>query len=133
MRQINKIIIHCADTYPNMDVGVDEIRSWHLQKSWSDIGYHWVIKRDGTLQEGRRESMMGAHAKGHNVDSIGICLVGGKGFNDKPEFNFTYAQMDTLAGLVDNIKSRFENLDVMGHNEVSSKTCPNFDVRAFFS
>ena len=117
-----------------MDIGVDEIRDWHVNgNGWSDVGYHWIICRDGKLEEGRKESVIGSHAKGHNTYSIGICLVGGKGFNDKPEFNFTYAQMDTLAGLVDNIKSRFENLDVMGHNEVSSKTCPNFDVRAFFS
>jgi len=75
---IARIIVHCSATPPDMSIGVSEIRDWHVnQNKWSDIGYHFVIKRGGLIQQGRDIELAGAHAEGHNSDSIGICLVGG--------------------------------------------------------
>jgi len=130
MRDIRKIIIHAADTTASMDIGADEIRRWHVEDNgWSDIGYHYVIRRDGTVEPGRPEHQPGAHVRGHNKDSIGICLVGGK-----PRFNFAYVQMDALMDLVTALKEAHPNATVHGHRDFDQgKRCPCFDVQAWFS
>jgi len=124
---IDKIVIHCADTPAGMDIGRDEIDRWHKERGWNKIGYHWVIRLDGTAERGRPESRQGAHVKGHNRDSIGVCLVGGKG-----GFNFTRAQMKTLDRLCDKLAKSYPNAEFMGHRDLDrGKTCPNFDVKAW--
>ena len=129
MRTINKFVVHCADTPASMDIGVAEITDWHLQRGWSDIGYHFVIRRNGTVEEGRELSRPGAHARGHNAHSIGICLIGGKG-----GFNFTIAQLDALRILKIQLEACFGPQKWTGHTDLDSgKTCPNFDVTSLFS
>lgn len=127
MRQINFIIIHCADTPADMDIGAEEIRRWHVEeRGFSDIGYHHVIRRDGTVEPGRDERRIGAHAYGRNEDSIGVCMVGGK-----PDCNFTAAQWSALENLVRELLNRYSSAQVIGHRDVSDKTCPNFDAKAW--
>ena len=135
MRQINSIIIHCSATKPSMNVGVDEIRDWHQDRGWSDIGYHWVIRRDGTVEKGRPEYIAGAHARGHNQDSIGICLVGGINEDGKPDCNYTSAQYRALNDTINGIYGRYNINEVLGHRDLPgvTKECPCFDVRAFLS
>ena len=129
MREINLIVIHCADTPKEMDIGVNEIRQWHLERGWNDIGYHFVINRAGFIEAGRPVEEVGAHVKGYNSNSIGICLVGGKG-----GFNFNWFQLIALRRLVENLKKRYPIAKVKGHCDLDSgKTCPQFDVEAFFS
>ncbi len=130
MRPINKIIIHCSATPPDMDIGMVEINAWHLDRGWSGIGYHWVIRRDGTLERGRNEKMVGAHVQGHNTNSIGICLVGGKYSrpNDASTYHYTTEQLQTLASLVTTKTHEYPGATVHGHNEFSSKGCPGFNV-----
>lgn len=129
MRQINKIVIHCADTPAGMDIGAEEIRRWHTDprpngNGWSDIGYHWVIRRDGTVEPGRPEEDPGAHVAGHNADSIGVCVVGGK-----DGFNFTRRQMAALEAKVIDLTSQHPGAKVVGHTDLDPrKPCPNFDV-----
>ena len=80
------IVIHCADTYETMDIGAEDIRKWHVEeRGWSDIGYHKVIRRDGTVETGRDIDVSGAHAAGFNSVSIGVCLVGGRGEDDEAD------------------------------------------------
>jgi hypothetical protein len=140
MRPIKKIIVHCADTYPNMDIGVVEITKWHTtpsptdpSKPWPDIGYHDVIRLNGRIEIGRSIHLSGAHAKGHNHDSIGICLVGGKSQDNEPENNFTEKQFKSLAQLIRMYRVTYgADLPVYGHSDFSAyKTCPNFNVKAF--
>lgn len=135
MRKLNKIILHCADTKPNMDIGVDEIRKWHVRDNgWKDIGYHWVIRRDGTIEKGRDESVIGAHCYGYNTGSIGICLVGGMAQNSsKSENNFTKEQFDSLAKLIKEIRQRYSytSLKIFGHKELGNTDCPVFPVTVF--
>ena len=69
MRKINKIIVHCTATQESKDVSLDEVRRWHLNRGWRDIGYHFLIQRDGTVEEGRPIEQSGAHTKGHNWDN----------------------------------------------------------------
>lgn len=135
MRRIDKIIIHCAATRPSMDVGAKEIRNWHVKDNgWSDIGYHGVIRRDGTLESGRPMDQAGAHTTGHNANSIGICLVGGVKEDGKtPEANFTPEQWDTLARVVRDLVKKFPGATVHGHNEFAQKACPSFDVQKWWA
>ena len=76
-RNITEIIVHCAATPEGKDFTVAQIRQWHLERGFKDIGYHWVIYRDGSVHAGRSESISGAHCTGHNSNSIGVCYIGG--------------------------------------------------------
>lgn len=108
-----------------MDIGVEEIRQWHLEKGWTDIGYHYVIRRDGNVEEGRQDDQMGAHVKGYNQVTLGICLVGGW----KGKFDFTRKQMDALEALVSALLLKYKKAVVKGHRDIDNKkTCPGFDV-----
>jgi len=130
MRQINKIIVHCTATPEGRDVSVDEIRRWHVEdRNWSDIGYHWVITLNGTLEEGRPEYRNGAHAKGFNKNSIGVCYVGGVDENLDPKDTRTDAQKETLKCILEDLKDRYPRAQIIGHRDVSSKACPSFDAR----
>jgi|TARA_R100000501_G_C2597550_1_gene95621 hypothetical protein len=134
MREINKIIIHCSDSEFGSKKLIDK---WHKERGWDGCGYHYVItngiddymvkynkNHDGLVQEGRPIEKMGAHVKGHNKDSIGICLIG--------KSNFTPAQLyvslpQLLRDLMYHFKITLDN--VHGHNEYDpDKTCPNFFV-----
>ncbi len=133
MRKINKIIVHCSDTYPNMDIGVKEINQWHLDRGWKEIGYHDVVRRNGHIEIGRNIYLSGAHTKGHNQDSIGVCLVGGKSQDNTPDNNFTEKQFKSLAQLIRMYRVTYGvDLPVYGHSDFSDyKTCPNFNVNKF--
>lgn len=129
MPNIEKIIVHCSATKTSHDIGVDEIRKWHVQgNGWSDIGYHFVIRRDGTVENGRDLEIMGAHCKGHNSDSIGICVVGGLDKTGEAEFNFMPEQLAELRRIIVDLKKEYPESTLHGHNEFSSKACPCFDV-----
>jgi N-acetylmuramoyl-L-alanine amidase len=129
MRQIKRIFVHCSDTFANMDIGVDDIREWHINENgWNDVGYHFVIKRDGTVENGRPVEVIGAGVKGHNKDSIHICMIGGK-----PDANFTFKQYRTLMALREVLDTEYSNPTWLGHRDVDKgKTCPCFDVTSFF-
>lgn len=138
---VDEIIIHCAATRPDWMAGkplaakVTEIRRWHVRDNgWSDIGYHWIIDRDGTVAPGRPEGTPGAHTQGHNTGSIGICLLGGHGSSAKDDFhqNFTVAQEDALVQLIESIKTRAKITKISGHNEYANKACPGFNVPEWY-
>lgn len=135
MRNITKIIIHCAATRPSMDIGAKEIREWHTKgNGWADIGYHGVIRRDGTLESGRPMDQPGAHTSGYNANSIGICLVGGVKEDGKtPEANFTPEQWATLRRVVLDLRKKHPNATIHGHNEFAAKACPSFDVQKWLA
>lgn len=133
-KRTDYIVVHCADTYPDMDIGAREINRWHLERGWLKIGYHLVIRRDGTVENGRGLNQVGAHAQGYNDRSIGICLVGGKSrTDDGPEDNFTEDQMLSLKENIESLLELYPDVKVIGHNEISSKACPCFDVDAWWA
>jgi hypothetical protein len=88
MRDIDQLVVHCAATRPDQDIGVAEIDAEHRAQGWDCIGYHYVIRRSGILEKGRPDSQVGAHVKGHNAFSLGICLVGGVDAHDVAEKQF---------------------------------------------
>ena len=131
MRHIDRIIIHCSATPPDMDIGVKEIDEWHKARGWSGIGYHYVIRRIGFLEYGRNLNRIGAHVKGKNRGSVGICLVGGHHSHrdDLPSEHYTEHQLNMLVQVVRGLKITLPGLiTVHGHNEFSSKACPGFQV-----
>ena len=133
---VHEIIVHCSDTRPDWmtSAGISaqraEIRRWHLARGWADIGYHWVIARDGAVTAGRPETQVGAHVEGHNAGTIGICLIGGHGSaaTDRFSDHFTPAQDLTLRQLLLGIGMRTQITRISGHNEYAAKACPGFNV-----
>jgi N-acetylmuramoyl-L-alanine amidase len=132
MRTIKKIIVHTSDSPDTRaDVDAAEIRRWHTAKppkgnGWADIGYHYVVKRDGTVEPGRPEEKIGAHCKNQNFDSIGVVWVGRN--KQTPE------QAKSLRAIVQAlmVKYKLEAKNVFGHYEFEpGKTCPNLDMEAF--
>lgn len=129
MRQITEIIIHCADTPAGRDDRAADIRRWHkTEHGWSDIGYHYVIDIDGTIEAGRPIETAGAHCSGHNHNSIGICYVGGKLFN-KPADTRTDAQKASLLLLLKYLRQRYTKAKIYGHRDFAPKACPCFDAK----
>lgn len=127
------IILHCSATPPSMDIGAQEIDRWHRSRGWLGIGYHFVIRRDGQVEKGRQQDAVGAHAKGHNHDSIGICLVGGLDEDNNPANNFTDAQFAATWDLIVTLEGEYGTLEVIGHSDVSGKSCPCFNVEEFLA
>ena len=129
MRPINKIILHCSATPEGRDVKIDTIRKWHLDKGWNDIGYHYVIELDGQIQAGRPVELLGAHCLGQNKFSIGICYVGGMNKSmSKAKDTRTPDQKESLIKLIADLRKKFPNLEIHGHNEYAAKACPSFNV-----
>ena len=124
------LVVHCSATRPSMDVGVKEIRQWHKAKGWEDVGYHFVIRRDGKVERGRPEDMVGAHVAGYNSNSIGVCLVGGVNEKDftKAENNFTKEQL--FSAFVKKLSAKYPKATVLGHRDFPkvAKACPSFNA-----
>ena len=131
-RTTDFIVIHCSATKPAQDIGASEIRKWHVEDNgWSDIGYHQVIRRNGGLELGRPLHVSGAHAKGFNNISVGVCLVGGISDMGDPDDNFTTDQWDTLVDALRFLARLYPTAGVLGHRDLPevTKACPSFDVQ----
>lgn len=124
MREITEIIVHCTDTPKDRHTTVEEIRTWHLQRGFEDIGYHYVVYLDGTVHEGRPVNISGAHCKGHNSRSIGVAYVGGKDNIDTR----TEEQQEALVDLLVYLKTEYPKVRIYGHRDFSDKYCPSFDA-----
>ncbi len=145
-RSTHYIVLHCSATRAKQNVGAAEIRQWHLKNGWRDIGYHYVVQRDGTVEAGRPENDVGSHVKGHNSTTLGICLVGGlNNVTARPEDNFTTEQKLSAVKLIKELVKRYPKATVLGHRDLSPdkngngtierdewlKDCPCFDARTF--
>ncbi|UAW07639.1 endolysin [Salmonella phage STP-SP1] len=127
------IFVHCSATPPTMDIGRETIEMWHKQQGWLAIGYHFIIKRDGTVEEGRPVDVVGSHVKYWNSRSVGVCLVGG--VNDKGQFeaNFTPAQMNSLRNKLADLKSLYPQAEIKAHHDIAPKACPSFDLQRWLT
>lgn len=127
------IVVHCAATKPSMDIGRKEIDQWHRKRGWLKIGYHYVIRRDGTVETGREVDEVGAHVLNHNSNTVGICLVGGLDEDMKPETNFTEAQYASLKTLIYQLLALYPDAKVKGHCDFDKgRACPTFDAEAWW-
>ena len=124
------LVVHCSATKPSMDIGLREIKRWHVDDNgWRDVGYHYIIRRNGEVELGRSNRDTGAHAAGYIHKSISLCMVGGMAEDNSAENNFTAQQWTALLDLVKQIKVDYPEANVIGHNEISEKECPSFDVQ----
>lgn len=143
MTRIDYIAIHCSATPATAtDVDANTIRGWHRKQGWRDIGYHYVITRDGRVQKGRPDNQPGAHERQINRNSLAVCLVGGsppigsdahrKGLGEN---NFTPAQWEALETIVKKLHAQHPKAEVLGHRDVPGvkKACPSFDARAWWA
>ena len=123
---IELLIIHCSDTPDTNDIGASQIHKMHLSFGWEGIGYHKIIKRSGQVENGRPEFWVGAHVKGLNHKSLGVCLIGRK--------NFTKNQFASLKIILENWKKQYPLAHILGHcdSTKTDKTCPNFDVQEWY-
>lgn len=128
MREINEIIIHCTATKEGTNIPPSMIKSWHIARGFNDIGYHFVVTLDGKIHIGRIIEDIGAHCRGHNRHSIGICYVGGLDVDGKPKDTRTEAQKNSIIDLLKSLKIDYPKATIHGHNEFANKACPCFDV-----
>ena len=121
---IKYLVIHCSDSPNDREVEAADIHQWHLEKGWSGVGYHYVIQRNGTVENCRPDFWEGAHVAGHNHLSLGICLVG--------RDEFTAEQHQKLRSLLYFLRFQYQDSEIVGHYQLDDKkTCPNFDVPAW--
>lgn len=145
MRPIDLIVVHCSATVEGRPFSVDDINAMHLRLGWSGVGYHYVLKIDGTRQLGRPIEMIGSHVNGHNKRSIGICYIGGIGANGRAKDTRTAEQNVSLEKLLRELRVKHPKARIVGHRDLSPdkdgdgvvephewlKQCPCFDVRAW--
>lgn len=131
LETVDFLVVHCSASPDTMDIGVDEIREWHRTRGFFDVGYHFVVRRNGDVETGRPVNRPGAHAVGFNHRSLGICLVGGVDVNQKATNNFTEAQFRSLLALLDSLVYLHPRAQILGHRDLPrvAKACPSFDVR----
>ena len=123
------LIVHCADTPPGMDVTVSMIDKWHKARGWNGIGYHYLVKTDGSVHQGRDDDEVGAHTKGYNSISMGIVLEGGH----RGRFDFSRRQMAALEALLSGLLLKYKHAVVRGHNDYNhDKLCPGFDAERWW-
>jgi len=132
--ETNHLVVHGAYTPTTMDIGALEIDRWHRERGFLQIGYHTVIRRDGTIETGRSDALIGAGVYGFNSDSFHICLVGGKAEEGGWEANYTGLQYDALREHLRTLHYRYPNAEVLGHTDFPrvTKKCPAFDVREWY-
>lgn len=134
-RTIDEIIVHCTATPEGKDFTVRQIRDWHVKgNGWRDIGYHFVVYRNGDVMPGRPIAQPGAHCAGHNAHSIGVCYVGGCAADGKtPKDTRTPIQKTALRQLLKRLKSAYSQAKIHGHRDFANKACPSFDATSEFS
>jgi len=129
MRFIDLILIHCSAVRPNQRSRKADIDRWHRARGWKGCGYHYVIDRDGNIEEGRPLNMIGAHCKGYNRHSIGICYEGGLDENGRPADTRTEAQKVAMRQLLERLHAEFPLAIIAGHSDYNPmKACPCFNA-----
>ena len=126
MRSITMLIIHCSAVRPDQQSSVAQIDSWHRKRGFHlGVGYHYVIRRDGTIEPGRPEWLTGAHCKNHNAHSIGICYEGGLNIRGQPDDTRTEAQKASMRRLLEELHLRYPRAIIIGHHDLNPlKDCP---------
>ena len=129
-RRIDLIVVHSTATHEGQDFTVEQIRKTHKAKGYSDIGYHYVVYRDGSIHEGRNVNISGAHARGYNVHSIGVVYVGGcEKDSTKAKDTRTAAQKRSLRELLGKLRQLYPNAKIVGHRNLNATACPSFDAK----
>lgn len=132
-RDITQVIVHCTATRAGVDIGAAAVDRWHRQRGFSGIGYHFVVRLDGSVECGRPLDRVGAHCLGHNRGSVGVAYAGGLDAKGRPADTRTPAQRRSLTALMTALCGRFNDATVHGHREFANKACPCFDAAAEYA
>ena len=127
-RNITEIIVHCTATPAGRRVSVADIDSWHRQRGFNGIGYHYVVELDGHIAQGRTVHLAGAHCKGHNSNSIGVVYVGGLDADGRAADTRTAAQRNALITLLSQLRRIYPGAAIHGHRDFAAKECPCFNA-----
>ena len=134
MRDISEIIVHCSATPEGRDIDTKEIRRWHTEDNgWSDIGYHFVVELDGDIGVGRPQEKSGAHCRGKNSNSIGVCYIGGVDLDGTPKDTRNEEQKLSLETLLGFLKKSYTIAIKYRHMDLSDKACPSFDAKSEYA
>lgn len=143
-RVVHTLVVHCSATKEGINYTSKDIKKWHLQRGFNDIGYHFIILLDGTIEIGRPLNKIGAHVTNNNTGTIGICYIGGIDKNNKPKDTRTKEQKESLYKIINLLCKYFNIKDIKGHRDYSKdlngngkidkfefiKECPCFDVKS---
>ena len=144
VRRVDQIIIHCSASRPGSGHDIEDIDAWHRAKGWNGCGYHLVIPENGMIQQGRQldadplpgwQPQQGAHAAGHNSNTVSVCVIGGVDHNGNPTDDyFTSQQWIALGIAVEFLTRAFPGAEVLGHRDLPgvAKACPSFDARSWW-
>ena len=135
MRSITLIVVHCSAVKPDQLSSAAQIDSWHRQRGYHlGIGYHYVIRRNGDIEPGRPEWMVGAHCLNHNKYSIGVCYEGGLDARGQPTDTRTAEQKSAMRNLLEDLHKRHPRAVIVGHRDLShDRDCPCFDAVSEFA
>jgi N-acetyl-anhydromuramyl-L-alanine amidase AmpD len=132
-KETKYIVVHSSNTNPKQNLDVKDLDKQHRKEGLFSCAFHKIIKRDGSIQDGRDIMIAGAHIETDvnlsNKNSIGICLIGGQNADGQPDCNFTFKQYQSLVKLVDVLKDSYGEVEIVGHRDVTSSSCPQFDVK----
>lgn len=128
MRKITEIIVHCTATPAGRVHTAADIDRWHRARGFNNIGYHYLVRLDGTIEAGRAEAVVGAHCLGHNAQSIGVCYVGGTDAAGRACDTRTAGQRAALLTLLRDLRHRYPGAQIRGHRDFAAKACPSFDA-----
>ena len=133
--KVDYIVVHYSATYPDVDYTAADINKMHRARGFDEIGYNYFIRRNGVVEKGRDEMKIGAHTKGYNDRSIGVCWAGGIERSSGPNVgvdNRTPAQTDSLINTIKELLTRYPNAKVVGHRDLGPTQCPGFDVQRWW-
>ena len=131
-RQIKYLVVHCSATPEGRNHTAKDIDLWHRQRGFDGIGYNYIIRLDGTVEEGRDVNKIPSHVKGYNKESIGICYIGGIDKNTlQPKDTRTPAQKEALKKLLIELKKMYPQAEILGHRDFPNvaKACPCFNAK----
>ena len=133
MRIITLIVIHCSAVRPDQTSSAKDIEKWHKDRGFNGTGYHCVVRRNGEIEPGRPESVIGAHChvkgQNHNKHSIGVCYEGGLDIRGQPADTRTEAQKAAMRQLLEDLHRRYPRAMIVGHHDLDpTKDCPCFDA-----
>ena len=144
-KSTTRLVIHCTATRAGNFLDATTVDKWHRDQRWAGIGYHYLIRLDGTIESGRPINAVGSHVAGHNSNSVSICYVGGLDKQGKPKDTRTGNQKDSMKLLRKSLLATYRTItDTCGHRDLSPdkdgdgvvepheylKMCPCFDTRA---
>ncbi|MBD5213337.1 MAG: N-acetylmuramoyl-L-alanine amidase [Bacteroidales bacterium] len=133
MRRIDLIIVHCTATPAGRDVTAADVDRWHRQRGFRSIGYHYLVRLDGRVEQGRSDAEIGAHCSGRNANSIGVCYAGGCDSRMNPVDTRMPEQCRALRELLAELKARYPDAKICGHRDFAAKACPSFDATSEYA